>query len=44
LPLINLLTTQQLEQALEKSGFQLVDKTRFSDHSDAEYTLSAKKA
>jgi ubiquinone/menaquinone biosynthesis C-methylase UbiE len=43
LPEINLLTTRQLEQALENSGFQLVDKIRFSDRSDAEYTLFAKK-
>ena len=42
LPLINLLTTRQLEQALEKNGFRLVDKTRFSDSSDAEFTLIAK--
>ena len=43
LPKINLLTTQQLEQALEKSGFRIVYKTRFSDRSDSEYTLFAKK-
>ena len=43
LPLINLLTTRQLEQALEKNGFRLVDKTKFSDSSDAEFTLIAKK-
>ena len=43
LPEINLLTTRQLEQSLEKSGFQLVDKKKFSENSDAEYTLFAKK-
>jgi ubiquinone/menaquinone biosynthesis C-methylase UbiE len=43
LPEINLLTTRQLEQALEKAGFRLVDKTRFSDSSDAQYTLFARK-
>ena len=43
LPEINLLTTRQLEQSLEKSGFQLVDKIKFSENSDAEYTLFAKK-
>jgi len=43
LPKINLLTTRQLEQALEKSGFSLVDKTKFSRNSDAEFTLIAKK-
>ena len=44
LPKINLLTTRQLEQALAKSGFQVVDKIKFSENSDAEYTLFAKKA
>jgi ubiquinone/menaquinone biosynthesis C-methylase UbiE len=43
LPRMNLLTTRQLEQALEKTGFRLVEKTRFSDRSDAEFTLIAKK-
>jgi len=43
LPEINLLTTRQLEQALKKSGFRLVDKIKFSDKSDAEFTLFAKK-
>jgi len=43
LPEISLHTTRQLEQALENSGFLLVDKIRFSDRSDAEYTLFAKK-
>jgi len=44
LPKINLLTTRQLEQVLEKSGFQLVDKIKFSENSDTEYTLFSKKA
>ena len=43
LPKINLLTTRQLEQTLEKAGFRIVDKIRFSDSSDSEYTLFAKK-
>ena len=43
LPLINLLTTRQLEQALEESGFRIVDKTKFSNHPDAGFTLIAKK-
>jgi ubiquinone/menaquinone biosynthesis C-methylase UbiE len=42
LPLINLLTTRQLEQALEQAGFSIVDKTKFSESND-EYTLIAKK-
>ena len=42
LPLINLLTTKQLEQALEQAGFSIVDKTKFSESID-EYTLIAKK-
>jgi len=44
LPKINPLTTRQLEQALKKYGFQLVDKIKFSENSDAEYTLFSKKA
>jgi len=43
IPKINLLTTRQLEQALENAGFSLVDKTRFSNSSDSEFTLIAKK-
>ena len=43
LPLINLLTTQQLEQSLETAGFTLLDKTKFSNSSDAEFTLIAQK-
>lgn len=35
MPKINLLTTRQLEQALEKAGFIIVDKTKFSDNSDS---------
>ncbi len=43
LPLINLLSTQQIEQALEQAGFTVLEKTRFSESND-EYTLIAKKA
>lgn len=42
LPLINPLKMQQLEQALEFAGFDIVDKTRFSRSKD-EYTLIARK-
>jgi len=42
LPLINLLTTQQIVLALEQAGFSIVDKTKFSESND-EYTLIAKK-
>lgn len=42
LPLINLLTTRQIEQALKKAGFSVVDKTKFSESND-EYTLIARK-
>jgi ubiquinone/menaquinone biosynthesis C-methylase UbiE len=42
LPLINLLSTQQLEQALSLAGFSVIDKTKFSE-SNEEYTLIAKK-
>ena len=42
LPLINLLTTRQLEQALELAGFSIVDKTKFSESND-EYTLIVRK-
>jgi ubiquinone/menaquinone biosynthesis C-methylase UbiE len=42
LPKINLLTTRQLEQAMEQADFMLVDKVRFSE-SNAEYTLFARK-
>ncbi len=43
LPLMNLLTTQQLEQSLNNAGFQIIEKTRFSDGPDAEFTLVAKR-
>jgi len=42
LPLINLLTTQQIEQTLEEAGFSIVDKVKFSESND-EYTLIVKK-
>ena len=43
IPKINILTTQQLEQALEANGFTIVDKTRFSNQPDSEFTLIARK-
>jgi ubiquinone/menaquinone biosynthesis C-methylase UbiE len=43
LPLINLLTTKQIERELEQTGFSVVEKTRFSAANE-EYTLIAKKA
>lgn len=42
LPLINLLTYKQLEQALENTDFDLIEKTKFSG-SHSEYTLIAIK-
>ena len=42
LPLINLLTTRQIELALEQAGFDIVGKTKFSESND-EYTLIARK-
>lgn len=42
LPLINLLSNRQMELALEKTGFSVVEKTKFSESND-EYTLIAKK-
>jgi ubiquinone/menaquinone biosynthesis C-methylase UbiE len=42
LPLINILTTSQLEHALQLVGFSVVEKKKFSDAND-EYTLIAKK-
>ena len=42
LPLINLLSNQQIELALEQAGFSVVEKTKFSG-SNEEYTLIAKK-
>ncbi len=42
IPKINNLTYRQLELSLEKNGFNLIEKTKFSDSSE-EYTLIAKK-
>lgn len=42
LPLVNILTIQQIEQALELTGFRIVEKTKFSSSTD-EYTIVAKK-
>jgi ubiquinone/menaquinone biosynthesis C-methylase UbiE len=43
LPLINLLSTRQIELALKQNGFSdIVEKTKFSESND-EYTLIAKK-
>ena len=42
MPLINLLSTQQIEQALEQAGFSVIEKIKFSESND-EYTLIAKK-
>lgn len=42
LPVINLLTTVQLEQALNRSGFMLHHKQVFT-RADSEYTLFARK-
>ena len=42
LPLINLLSNQQIELALEQTDFSVVEKTKFSE-SNNEYTLIAKK-
>jgi hypothetical protein len=43
LPLMSVLTTQQIEQALEQAGFSVVDKVMFSQK-NAEYTLFARKS
>ena len=43
LPKINLLTSQQLEQSLKRTGFSISEKIKFSKRSDAEFTLIAKK-
>ena len=43
LPKINLLTTQQLEQSLKRTGFSITEKTKISKRSGAEFTLIAKK-
>jgi len=42
LPKINLLTTRQLQHAMEQAGFILEDKVQFRE-SNAEYTLFARK-
>ena len=42
LPKINLLTTRQLQQAMEQAGFILEDKVQFSE-SNVNYTLFARK-
>lgn len=44
LPFINPLTSGQLEQTLERSGFVIVDKTRFIDRVGTGFTLIAKKS
>ncbi len=43
IPEVNLLTNEKLDQALNRAGFELVERTRFSQ-SNAEYTYFAKKA
>ena len=43
LPKINILKTRQVEQALEKNGFEILDKTKYSCAADAELTLVARK-
>ena len=43
LPLINLLTTIQLEQALAETGFEVIHKHKYSTRADAEFTLVARK-
>lgn len=42
LPLINPLTNQMIEQDLEKAGFNIVEKTRFSE-ANPEFTYVARK-
>jgi len=42
MPLINMLTYRQLEQALDNAGFSIIEKTKFSEL-NVEYTLIAKK-
>ena len=42
LPKINLLSQSQLEQALERAGFSLLDISMFSE-SNTEYTLKSEK-
>ena len=43
MPRINLLTTQQLEQSLQSTNFAIIEKIKFSDQPDAEFTLIARK-
>ena len=43
IPLINPLTTTKLEQALEKTGFIIIDKIRFRNRSETGFTLIARK-
>jgi len=43
MPRISLLTTQQLEQSLQNTNFAIIEKIKFSNRSDAEFTLIAKK-
>lgn len=43
IPRINFLTSNQLQEYLEKNGFLLVEKIRFSQRADAEFTLFARK-
>ncbi len=43
LPVINLLTTPQLEQSLQNTDFEIIEKTKFSNSPDAEFTLIAKR-
>jgi len=42
LPLMSLLTTRQIEAALEQAGFSVIDKVMFSQKNN-EYTLFARK-
>ena len=42
LPRINLLTNERLEQALERAGFDMLDKVRFSETNE-EFTMFARK-
>lgn len=43
LPSMTMLTPPLLENAIESAGFRIVDKTRFSDRRDAEFTYVAQK-
>ncbi|MDH3353850.1 MAG: class I SAM-dependent methyltransferase [Chromatiales bacterium] len=42
MPLINILSTQKIEQSLEQAGFTVIEKIKFSESID-EYTLIARK-